>query len=166
MTRLLLVASITLLCSGLPGPAFALSAKDCSVKYQAAKQGGTLNGQKWNDFRKAECGSPADSATTTVPNPLNPTPAKATVPAPAPTTAPTVAKPAPAPAPMANGSAVFPKAINPKYASESAGKGRMHTCLDQYNANKAVGGGAGNGGMKWIEKGGGYYSACNNGLKS
>jgi hypothetical protein len=60
---------------------------------------------------------------------------------------------------------VFPQAISPKYASESAGKGRLHTCLDQYNANKAAGGGAGNGGMKWIEKGGGYYSACNKGLK-
>ncbi len=34
----------------------------------------------------------------------------------------------------------------------------MHTCLDQYNANKASGG---NGGLKWIQKGGGYYSQCN-----
>ncbi|WP_409567444.1 hypothetical protein [Methylobacterium sp. J-092] len=42
----------------------------------------------------------------------------------------------------------------------------MHTCLDQYNANKAAAGGANNGGMKWIEKGGGYYSVCNKGLKS
>ena len=72
----------------------------------------------------------------------------------------------PLPRATTTGSAVFPKAIDPKYASESAGKGRMHTCLDQYNANKAVSGGAGNGGMKWIEKGGGYYSACNKGLKS
>jgi hypothetical protein len=38
----------------------------------------------------------------------------------------------------------------------------MHTCLDQYNANKASNG---NGGTKWIEKGGGYYSECNKKLK-
>lgn len=38
----------------------------------------------------------------------------------------------------------------------------MHTCLDQYHANKA---GGGNGGLKWIQKGGGYYSECNKRLK-
>jgi hypothetical protein len=52
--------------------------------------------------------------------------------------------------------------VDPKYAKESAGKGRMHTCVDQYNANKTTGG---NGGMKWIQKGGGYYSECNKKLK-
>ena len=34
---------------------------------------------------------------------------------------------------------------------------RTLTCADQFNANKASNG---NGGMKWIEKGGGYYSEC------
>src|SRR4030088_1978437 len=43
-------------------PAQALTTKECSAKYQAAKTAGTLNGQKWNDFRKAECG--ADAAAT------------------------------------------------------------------------------------------------------
>jgi len=38
----------------------------------------------------------------------------------------------------------------------------MHTCRDQYQANKATNG---NGGLKWIEKGGGYYSECNKHLK-
>ena len=38
----------------------------------------------------------------------------------------------------------------------------MHTCLDQYNANKVA---SANGGLKWIEKGGGYYSECNKRLK-
>ena len=65
-------------------------------------------------------------------------------------------------APMPMGNAVFPNAVDPKYAKETAGKGRMHTCVDQYNANKATNG---NGGMKWIEKGGGYYSECNKHLK-
>ena len=57
---------------------------------------------------------------------------------------------------------MFPSAISPKYSSEFPGKARMHTCLDQYNANKASNG---NGGLKWIEKGGGYYSECNKRLK-
>jgi hypothetical protein len=64
-------------------------------------------------------------------------------------------------APAASG-ATFPKAISPKYAKESAGRARMHTCLDQYNANKATNG---NGGLRWIAKGGGYYSECNKRLK-
>ena len=132
-------------------PAQALSTTECSAKYQAAKSAGTLGGQKWNDFRKAQCGADA-------------TPAAAPAAAPAPAAE---AKPAPAPKPMAAapaaaGSAVFPSAVDPKYASESAGKGRMHTCVDQYNANKATNG---NGGLKWIMKGGGYYSECNKKLK-
>jgi hypothetical protein len=38
----------------------------------------------------------------------------------------------------------------------------MQTYLDQYRANKASGG---NAGLKWTEKGGGYYSECNKRLK-
>jgi len=63
---------------------------------------------------------------------------------------------------MPAGNATFPNAVSPKYSKESAGKARMHTCLDQYNANKATNG---NGGLRWIEKGGGYYSQCNTRLK-
>src|SRR5436190_12589112 len=37
----------------------ALTAQECSAKYQAAKTAGTLAGQKWNDFRKAQCGADA-----------------------------------------------------------------------------------------------------------
>ena len=135
-------------------PAQALTTQECSAKYQAAKSAGTLNGQKWNDFRKAECGAGATAA-----------PAAA---APAPTPAAAEAKPAPAPktaaapAAMPMGNAVFPSAVDPKYSKESAGKGRMHTCVDQYKANKASNG---NGGRKWIQKGGGYYSECNKRLK-
>ena len=58
--------------------------------------------------------------------------------------------------------AVFPSAIAPKYGRESPGKARMLTCLDQYKANKA---GNANTGLRWIEKGGGYYSECNRRLK-
>ena len=53
---------------------------------------------------------------------------------------------------------MFPSAVDAKYSKDSAGKARMLTCLDQYKANKASNG---NGGLKWIQKGGGYYSECN-----
>jgi hypothetical protein len=136
-------------------PAQALTTQECSAKYQAAKAAGTLSGQKWNDFRKAQCG--ADAAAT---------PAAAPGAAPAVPAAPKAAakkEAAPAAAPAAPaGPAVYPSAVDPKYSKESAGKARMHTCVDQYNANKTTNG---NGGLKWIQKGGGYYSECTKKLK-
>ena len=108
-------------------PAQALTPQECSAKYQAAKKDGSLGTQKWNDFRKAQCGTDATPAAAPAPAPA----------APAPTT--TMAKPkagAPTARLLGAGGAVFPSAISPKYANESAGKQRMHTCLDQYNANK------------------------------
>jgi hypothetical protein len=137
-------------------PAQALTMQECSAKYKAAQTAGTLNGQKWNDFRKAECA--ADAAATPAAAPAAPAAPKAAEAKPA--AAPKPAAAAAAPAPM--GEAVFPKAVDPKYAKETDGKARMHTCVDQYNANKA---GNGNGGLKWIQKGGGYYSECTKKLK-
>jgi hypothetical protein len=139
---------VALACGGIP-PAHALTAKECSAKYKAAQQAGTLNGMKWNDFRKAECGSTTPQATA---SPTAPSPAATSS---RPTTA---AKQTSAP----SGNAVFPTAVSSKYSSESAGKARMHTCLDQYHANKNNNG---NGGLKWIQKGGGYYSECSKRLK-
>ena len=130
--------------------AHALTMAECSAKYKEAKANNTLNGMKWNDFRKAECGATAAAA------PAGP-PASNTASAP-----PAAPKPAPAPAPAAVGNAVFPSAVNSKYSTMSAGKARMETCLDQYKANKANNG---NGGLKWIQRGGGYYSECNKRLK-
>ena len=66
------------------------------------------------------------------------------------------------PAPVATGNAVFPSAVDPKYSALSPGKQRFKTCDDQYNANKAT---KANGGLNWIQKGGGYYSECNKRLK-
>ena len=165
MSRLFVAASAAALLCVVAGPAMALSAKECSTKYQAAKQAGTLGSMKWSDFRKAECGAPQDTPTTSVPNPLAPGATNATA-SPGPST--TTAKPVPAPrsaSPAASSSAVFPRAVDPKYASLSPGKARQKTCLDQYNANKASGS-AGNSGLNWIQKGGGYYSECNKRLKS
>jgi hypothetical protein len=127
-------------------PAQALTSQECSAKYQAAKKDGSLGTQKWNDFRKAQCGADA-------------TPAAA---APAPAAPAKEAKKEAAPAAAPSGPAVFPTAVNPKYSKESEGKARMHTCVDQYNANKTSNA---NGGMKWIQKGGGYYSECTKKLK-
>ncbi len=53
--------------------------------------------------------------------------------------------------------AVFPSAIAPKYSRESPDKARTLTCADQFRANKAANA---NDGLKWIDKGGGYYSEC------
>jgi Ni/Co efflux regulator RcnB len=114
----------------------ALTMAECSAKYKAAKSAGTLNGMKWNEFRKVQCGAQATAA-------------------PASTAAP-------ARVPTATGYAVFPRAVDPKYSRESPGKARMETCLDQYRANKASNA---NAGLKWIEKGGGYYSECTKRLK-
>ena len=135
-------------------PAQALTPQECSAKYQAAKSGGTLNGMKWNDFRKAQCGADATPMAAPAIAPAAPPPPVAEA---KPKAAPPMAAPA-LPGMPAN----FPMAINPKYAQESAGKARMHTCVDQYNANKETNG---NGGLKWIQKGGGYYSECNKRLK-
>lgn len=137
-------------------PAQALTAQECSAKYQAAKTAGTLGDQKWNDFRKAQCGADATPAAATTAAPKEAPKAAA-----APKEAPKAAA-APAAAPAAAGAAVFPTAVSPKYSSETAGKARMHTCVDQYNANKATNA---NGGLKWIQKGGGYYSECTKKLK-
>ncbi len=134
-------------------PAQALTAQECSAKYQAAKKDGSLGTMKWNDFRKAQCGADATAAAT---------PAAATPAAPAESKrAKKEGEAAAAPA-LPAGPAIYPNAVDPKYAKETPGKARLHTCVDQYNANKATNG---NGGLKWIQKGGGYYSECTKKLK-
>ena len=139
----------------------ALTAQECSAKYQAAKSAGTLGGQKWNDFRKAQCGADATAApTAAAPAAAAPTPGAEPKEA-AKKPSRKEAKEAAAPA-APSGPAVYPNAVDSKYSKETATKQRFQTCLDQYNANKATNA---NGGMKWIQKGGGYYSECNKKLK-
>jgi hypothetical protein len=104
-----------------PATKSALSITACSVKYLEAKVAGKLQGRKWVDFRRDECGQKDTTA-------------------------------------------VFPTAIAPKYAGEKdLDKARKETCADQFTANKAING---NGGLKWIEKDGGYYGECVSRLKS
>ncbi|MDE1155800.1 MAG: hypothetical protein PW735_08725 [Acidobacteriaceae bacterium] len=172
------IASFALLGSlAAVSPAAAISMKDCSTKYKAAQAAGTLNGQKWNDFRAAQCGAdttaaaPAATATTTA-APATTTMKPATT-KPATTTAaktsdadePSATPPAKEPekpTAVAPAGLSLPTAVSPKYASENAGKARFHTCVDAYHDAKAKNALAG---VKWIQKGGGYYSLCNAKLK-
>ncbi|WP_040508673.1 hypothetical protein [Gluconobacter morbifer] len=159
LSRLSLAA---ILATGLAAvPAHAMTAKECHVAFQTAKKNGTLNGQAYKAFKAANCGdnskaaAPATAADATPtatskanPPDSEPTGTKATIPAKAPV--------------AASGNVVFPSAVSSKYSSMSAGKARLETCVAQYNANKASGG---NGSLKWIQKGGGYWSQCNARLK-
>lgn len=120
--------------------------KACGEKWQAAKAAGTAKGTTWTKFL-AECraGSPAV-----------PAPAAQEASAPA-------ASAAQAPARKEAGKApVFPDAVSPKFADQRPSRARQKTCSEQFQANKANGG---NAGLRWLERGGGYWSLCNKRLK-
>jgi hypothetical protein len=142
-------------------PLAALSLRECSAAYKTARTQGSLAGMSWQDFRRAKCGTAAATATR----------AGATGKAEGKTGGQAAASPATgstaAPAPggsgyLPTGRMVLPNAIPPKYANAVPGKARRQTCLDQYRLNKAS---DANGGLKWVQKGGGYYSECNKRLK-
>ncbi|WFS02450.1 hypothetical protein [Rhizobium tumorigenes] len=157
-------------------PASALTMKECSVKYKAAQAAGTLNGMKWNDYRTAQCGA---AAAPTAAEPTAAEPAATTAAAPTKTntmaakpaatkaadepdaTTPPAKEPA-KPTMAAPAGLSLPTAVSPKYATETAGKARFHTCVDAYHDAKAKNALAG---VKWIQKGGGFYSLCNSKLK-
>lgn len=130
--------------------AHALSMSECSAKYKSAQAAGSLNGMKWNDFRKAQCGTEAAAKPTAMTNEEPTASNTESASEPAATTA------------KAPKGVVFPSKVDAKYSTETAGKARMHTCLDQYNADKANNS---LNGLTWIKKGGGYYSICNTQLK-
>ena len=90
-------------------PAQALTMQECSAKYKAAQTAGTLSGQKWNDFRKAECGS--DAAAT---------------PAAAPAAAPAAPKTAPAPKAAAEKKAEKPRTAASLQCSKDADAKGVH----------------------------------------
>jgi hypothetical protein len=143
--------------------------KACNDEWNAMKATGAVGDKKYADFRKeclARLAAPAQEPAAAAPAPgTAAAPPAAQPPAARPPAGPRTATPAAptAPAkPAAPGEAVFPTAVSPKYASESAGRARMHTCLDQYKENKATGG---NANLKWIQRGGGYYSECTKRLK-
>ena len=186
VARIMAALGVALVAVVAVSPAQAVTMTECSTMYKAAQTAGTLNGVKWNDYRKANCSSTAATTTPAAAGATAPAAAAATAKpaAPAkPTAAAAAAKKAPAvastasepslantdnsPEPAATKAiapkgVVFPKAVSAQYSSESAGKARMHTCLDQYKQNKANNSLAG---MTWIQSGGGYYSICNTKLK-
>ena len=143
MKTTLLIASgafaAALAAAAVSAPVQAKTMKECAAQWQEMKTNNQTEGMKYRDFSK-KCMSEGAPAADNPPPP----------------------KPEAAAPPAAGGNAVFPSAVSSKYSSKSAGKARFNTCLDQYKANKANGG---NGGMKWIQKGGGYYSECNKHLK-
>jgi hypothetical protein len=139
--------------------------KTCNDEWNAMKANNTVGDKKYADFRK-EClarTAAAPAAEPAAPGETSPAvPPLARAPkATKPTKSTKTAPPADASAPASD--AVFPTAVAPKYSSESAGRARMHTCRDQYTENKATNA---NGDLKWIQKGGGYYSECNKHLKT
>lgn len=177
---------LALLAGMAASPAQALSSHDCSTKYKAAQDQGLVGDMKYADFRKAYCGSDAtiDSPMPTAASTSSSSTGKSgSTPSGSATTSTTSsssssdigtsaepnvtntehsAEPA-APTTVAPSGVPFPSKVDPKYASDSPGKARMYTCLDQYRINKAN-----NklGGLTWIMKGGGYYSICNAKLKA
>jgi len=148
--KLTIVAAGTLLAVlAMSSPASALTMKECSVKYQAAKADGSAKDMKWNDFRAKNCGADAaaadkeDEADIAKTDEKEPEKAAATVKAPK--------------------GVKFPKVVDKKYATETPARQRLHTCVDNYRANKEAGTLED---LKWIQKGGGYWSLCNTALKA
>jgi hypothetical protein len=135
-------------------PLAALTMKECSAAYKSAQRSGALGGLSWQEFRKAKCGpqggpgvgpgAGAGASTGLPPGGSAYLPGGRSVVLP-------------------GGRAVFPTGIAPKYDDETPGRGRRQTCLDQYRLNKASNA---NGGLRWIERAGGYYSECNKRLKT
>lgn len=161
----------------IAAPAQAVTMQECSAKYSAAKTAGTLGDQSWNDFRKAQCGAgeaaakPAETKLAQAKSEAK-SDTKSEAKSEAKSDAKSDEKATKSKKKSAksetkedtkpSGPAVFPTAISPKHSKEKEAKQRQLTCLDQYNANKATNS---NGGLKWIQKGGGYYSECNKKLK-
>jgi hypothetical protein len=141
-------------------PANALSMKECSVTLKAAQSAGEAEGVSWSEFRKTQCAKPAGSAAAVEsagPAPTDTKQAKAVEDKPEKAVKKTDTAPK-----APSGKTTFPSSIASKFAAEKPAKARMHTCLEQYHANKD---GGTLGGMRWIEKGGGYYKLCNAKLK-
>ncbi len=141
-------------------PAQALSMKECSIKYKAAQASGDAAGMSWSDFRKAECS--AKAAEDTAEDAADPVTKDAKAAAKADSKPEKQPKKTEAESKALSGKTTFPSSTAAKFSTETPAKARMHTCLEQYHANKDRGT---LGGMRWIEKGGGYFSLCNAKLK-
>jgi len=159
----------------------APSMEECSTRYESAKKDGTLGGLSWNEFRSAGCvAKTAEAPKAPAAKSAKAQPAEQTKVSEmecssryqAAKSAGTLGgmtwnafRSAGCPATIAKKSgsmtptmgSLFPTTVSRKYSNEGAGRARLLTCRDQYEANKA----AGITEPKWTEEGGGYYSECN-----
>jgi hypothetical protein len=168
-SALVLAGAVALIGLGSVARAEESALQQCADKWQAAKTAGATGGLTYLQFSskcRADLKAAAPAATPAAPTAAAPAEAAPTAPAAPAAAAPTKraarAKPAAPEAPAAAGSAVLPSAINPAYSNLKPGDARRKTCSEQYEANKSTGG---NAGLKWTQKGGGYYSLCNAKLK-
>jgi hypothetical protein len=60
------------------------------------------------------------------------------------------------------GHIVFPSEVNPQFSNMSAGRAIRETCLEQFSINKANNA---NGGLHFVQKGGGYLTKCSKHLQ-
>lgn len=149
MSYKLIITAAGVLLAGVAfsSSANAMSMKECGAKYQAAKADGSAKDMKWNDYRAKFCGADAAAEDKKDDEAVAKT---------------TADKEPEAPTTKAPKGVKFPAAVDKKYASETPGKQRLHTCADSYHANKDAGT---LGDLKWIQKGGGFWSLCNTALK-
>ena len=142
-----LAATTFIAWSAIPGNAMTM--KECGETYRAAKEGGTLNGMDWAAFRKEKCATSAAESVSSDTVKTAPQPEKENGAAVAPTVAPA--------------GVTFPTTLAAEFKTEKPAKARMKTCLQGYHGNKDAGT---LNGLRWIQKGGGYFSLCNARLKS
>ncbi|TPI13356.1 hypothetical protein FJW06_14370 [Mesorhizobium sp. B4-1-3] len=141
--------AVTALVAWSASPASALTMKECGETYRAAKEGGTLNGMDWATFRKEKCATSAAESVSSESSETAEQQKKDTSAAVAPTVAPA--------------GVTFPTTLAAEFKTEKPAKARMKTCLQGYHDNKEAGT---LNGLRWIQKGGGYYSLCNARLKA
>lgn len=133
--------------------------KACGDKWRTVRDAETAKGVTWPQYLSA-CRAQASAAS------VPPATGEAKKEANRSSGQETPAKPAPAKperqAALGGAGPVFPQDVASRHASERPALGRQRTCADQFKANKSA---DANGGLKWIEKGGGYWSRCNAHLK-
>lgn len=110
-----------------------LSFKECGAQYQAAKKADALGGKKWMEYRTEVCriAAPANRQAAKVRSEATSNEAVSRL--------------------------VFPTALASEFSTEKPWKARMRTCLKSYRQAKQDGALYG---VKWVQKGGGYYSLC------
>lgn len=116
-----------------------LSFKVCGARYQEAKKAGELRGRTWIEFRRTDCGIRGGQGAVTIGPRSEATSAEALR------------------------RVSFPSQLAGEFHDRKPAQQRMRTCLKSYHANKEAGTLAG---LRWVQRGGGYYSLCTARLKA